>query len=959
MSVHFDPTDPRNELHSRPADHLKVFVSSKMKGGALKAQRRRALETIDAFPVTKAWAWERDASAGPYSSEAECVREAGTSDALVLILDEDITPITRAELTAARAACIPVFVMLKQNAQRSVALERLIAEIRSEGITTVTFASTGELDTQITKAIHTWAIRSPRAQMLHRRRSTKPGPIAREPFGGVEVQLDSGEFIPVSKVIKKAAEQVRDGELEPAIDTVSALALDASEIGLGWLALEILDALGRIVPLANIPETARGWILNTRGLALGQADREDDARLAFEQMRQLARTLSDPDMESTALQNLAVGDVEAGRHASARKRIVQSVRLKQQIGDWHGSMQLLLNAVNVLIGQQKLSAAEGLLDDLQKILGSVRDPMLRSSLHGQRGTLAVARKQYAQAHGYFLDALAAARRAHSAPRQIVAMQNLGAVSADLGKAGQARRWYAKALAVAEGLDDHAQVRRQRQALALMTLRTGEAQAAAELFEIVAAEAHDAGDTAGQAIALGDTGASWLEAGEPERARSFTERALALVGMEDERWRAGQLLNLSAELEQLKLTADAVNRAVQAANLFTDWADEAHALTRAGELALQMPGTAQRGPELFRREIKLRRKHESGEQWGWRAAEVGATLSHTSQAGQAVEFFTLALRVFAARGEERQSFFIRNDRALAHGDTGYPDRAARDLRACLQIAERLKDRALAQQAHMNLGEIERRRGHLAEAIMHLTAALSLAGELEDPRAEADTQALLALTAEDADDPDAADAHREHLERLAGEIGDLTLLASAIKGRGHAAFARGAHGQAGRLFRRAARLLVGPNQRQLVESLGGLVAAEAWCGRIDEKRLQQLVELSAQLGWDEELLDDLELALIGIQRAGNDEQAAELSAVTLLVALRIFLRAEDNEEDWTPIVRAAALTGLWIAQDNEAATARRRLVDETVERTSGLEARDAVEAVLDQAQEVLAGTSAEDE
>jgi hypothetical protein len=140
---------------------------------------------------------------------------------------------------------------------------------------------------------------------------------------------------------------------------------------------------------------------------------------------------------------------------------------------------------------------------------------------------------------------------------------------------------------------------------------------------------------------------------------------------------------------------------------------------------------------------------------------------------------------------------------------------------------------------------------------------------------------------------------------------------------------------------------------------MLAAEAWRGRIDESRLQQLIELSAQLGWDEGLLDDLELALVRMQRAGRDEQTAEVSAITLLIALRILLRAEANEEDWTPIVRAAALTGIWIAKNDETAQARRQLVNEAVERTGGRDARNAVEVLLNQAREALAETHEDDE
>jgi hypothetical protein len=95
--VDFDPADPSNLLYALPPEYWKIFVSSKMVGGALSDERAAAIEAIDEFPLTRAWAWERDAHAGPYSSERECVAQAGTSDGLVLIVDDELTPVTRKE----------------------------------------------------------------------------------------------------------------------------------------------------------------------------------------------------------------------------------------------------------------------------------------------------------------------------------------------------------------------------------------------------------------------------------------------------------------------------------------------------------------------------------------------------------------------------------------------------------------------------------------------------------------------------------------------------------------------------------------------------------------------------------------------------------------------------------------------------------------------------------------------
>src|SRR5690242_18750827 len=116
--MEFDPSDPRNMIYARPAEYWKIFISSKMAGGALKKERAAAIAAVDNFPLTRAWAWERNANAGPYSSERECVAQAGTADGLVLILEDEPTTITQKEFDAARRSNAPVFLMLKSGVDR-------------------------------------------------------------------------------------------------------------------------------------------------------------------------------------------------------------------------------------------------------------------------------------------------------------------------------------------------------------------------------------------------------------------------------------------------------------------------------------------------------------------------------------------------------------------------------------------------------------------------------------------------------------------------------------------------------------------------------------------------------------------------------------------------------------------------------------------------------------------------
>lgn len=145
-------------VFGRPPDHLKVFLSSKMRGGALAAERQVAIEAIDASPLHRAWAWERDANAGPYSAPKVCISNARTSDALVLILAEDITTMTRKEFNAARKARVPSFILIKDGVTRTVEADRFISRQQARVVTN-SFANDAELRTQVQSALRAYAVR--------------------------------------------------------------------------------------------------------------------------------------------------------------------------------------------------------------------------------------------------------------------------------------------------------------------------------------------------------------------------------------------------------------------------------------------------------------------------------------------------------------------------------------------------------------------------------------------------------------------------------------------------------------------------------------------------------------------------------------------------------------------------------------------------------------------------------
>ncbi len=243
--VEFDAADPRNLIYARPLEYWKIFISSRMTGGALKSERIAAIEAVEEFPLTRPWAWELSADAGPYCSERECVAQAGTSDGLVLIVEDEITPITRRELKAAREAGAPIFLMLKVGVARDAELQRFIKRVREQANTTANFSSAGELKTRVAKALRTWAIRSGRSQMLHLREHTKGGAVGEalvaEGFRGVEVSAgEDGSTVTIADLVAQAQQRVDDGEVAQVLEELWGVAQGAYDAGLGWLSLKLL-----------------------------------------------------------------------------------------------------------------------------------------------------------------------------------------------------------------------------------------------------------------------------------------------------------------------------------------------------------------------------------------------------------------------------------------------------------------------------------------------------------------------------------------------------------------------------------------------------------------------------------------------------------------------------------------------------------------------------------------------
>jgi tetratricopeptide (TPR) repeat protein len=924
----FDPADPRNELYSRPA-YFKVFVSSKMAEGALAEEREAAADSIEEFPLAKAWTWERSAPGGSYYSKEECVRQAGTSDAIVLILEDELTATTRAEYAAAHAAGATAIILLKEGFARPQSLERFIARACGDAIYKP-FTNLAELRSVIVGSLWTWTVRAGRTVLLKTReeRAQAAGEFL---YGDLELLDEDGNARYVSEVVEEARETAATGSAPEALRALYYLADVAASGGLLPVASALLDEIATTIPAAALDRAWEGWIANVRGRVESASRRPRAAQANFEQMRQLSMSIGDREMEAIAHQNLGVEASLREDHEAAREHYMRSLTLKRDLGDIYGGTAVILNLASVLTQRDRFDSAEAILDDFESLV--VRHHMvdLRANVEGQRGLIASGRGELDVAKSYFLKALRWARGTGWVPRQINSLQNLGKNAGERGKLRESARWYGKALEQALTSSDKHQEQIQRMGLANAHFRLKEWQTAADQYAAAAAVAAELGDASAQAEALGDAAAALRNAGEAEAALGLIDAVLVAPAAEKEpAWRTAQLRNLAEVLVDLDQPSEALRRLREAANLSTDPRQTDAALQRGAEIALAHPGLAHEAPALLRRALAIHREEASRAEWAWQAATMGAMLSGTSQGEEAPAFFALALRVFARSHDRERAFYTRNDRAIALNLIGHSAAAAADLRSCIQVAEKIGDRALQFQAQLNLGEVERQRGRRIEARRHLERALALARKVRDQRDEAAAIAIIGLLLVDEGDTEAAALEFRRTLRTGQELRDASLKQSALGGLAGVAYRAGRNGEAERLYRRAIAQAGEAASVSLAEDLGGCLLAMAARGRFEEEIVQRLVDVSGVVGWDAPCARQLAFAAATLIEAGTAGEAIDLQIAATAVALRsllVWIADHDDLEDLpTAAFSEVVLRGLrWMRARDDGGELKARLLD----------------------------------
>ena len=241
-----------------------------------------------------------------------------------------------------------------------------------------------------------------------------------------------------------------------------------------------------------------------------------------------------------------------------------------------------------------------------------------------------------------------------------------------------------------------------------------------------------------------------------------------------------------------------------------------------------------------------------------------------------------------------------------------------MRAALQIAQQLGDRRLEFRAELNLGELERRRGHLPDAETHELRALELARRSSDESDQAAALNMLGLIRVDEDQLDLAEeAYKEALAIGRRQKVDA-VQHGALGGLAGIAYRRGRWGEALRRFQQAVRRHGDVSTEALAEDLGGLALSRAARGEVVEEELQRLIDVSGVIGWDENAAEELADCAALLFEVGEDpEEAVSLAAAAAMCALRIMVVRDDSsassdDEDMLLLVRVLMKAVLWMRE-----------------------------------------------
>jgi tetratricopeptide (TPR) repeat protein len=631
-------------------------------------------------------------------------------------------------------------------------------------------------------------------------------------------QLWTGDLADMAKTVAEVITELGRSPQTSGFEWLLSVAEDAMEVGLSEVSAQLLDACTTLLPrLAGDTERAAiaARLANVGGLLALRTGRIADAERLLRTAAQASQDVGDVLGEALAQQNLAAALWLSGNMAAAREYATAALDIYTRTADPVRRAQMLINLANYDLDEESIDEAEARLNEAATLARGPAATSVRTSILGTRALVARARGDQQLAGTIHRQVLRRARRNGNIHQARIAMQDLGNWYAETGQPRRAASWIARAAELGKREGNtilSAQLLRAQAVQLFAAGRIGQSisvvRSALELSDQVHDEqggAEGCADLAAFLIHASQSGATDRDADglvSLDEAGALLETSLAYFQQTgDTPWIQRVLANFASlalaqgrplqALERLVTARESLETSAAAARINID--------RRAASIAI---GDAHR-PELaaeFIRNAALEiasapapvsiaavpeppgaHPQRRGAAAAWELALGAAQLrDYPFALQQAIELFAEARAT--ATQDDALLFHITNDLGSSYDQGDDPESAIECFDACLDIAGRLDDRVMRQQALANRAEMARRRREPG-AIERFREAIRLAEDLADTPAQ--VASLLNLASAYVDEDRSAEAEEavlqaeERLDRTEG-LDDVNGRLLTIKG-----------------------------------------------------------------------------------------------------------------------------------------------------------------------------------
>ncbi len=625
------------------------------------------------------------------------------------------------------------------------------------------------------------------------------------------------------------------------------------------------------------------WGLNYLGLLRSTAGDGPGATELFERMRELAVSAQDADALGTALLNLGNQASRRGEVDRAEDSYRQSLKIREEQGDWRGQAQVRVNLAGIYEASGDLGRAGAEIALAVSVIGKHREPHLRASASGVRGRLAVAAGEFEAADAWFRKSLKYSRRSADLVFELISLQNLVAISVERGRLRSAARWADVGIRLSRRIGSTRHEEPFQRALGGILFREGDKNGSEEHLLIAGALAHFHGDALAEASALADVGALRAERGDYQQALKPLNRARRIFTiLGDDEWLTPVLQNLRETHASLGDSGRARSILKTEIGRVKDPVRAAELHERTGDLLLQ-DGHLRSAALSFRKTIGILRDVGAPE-WQQTAVVLADRLDEAGLYMAALDFYDMAISGLEGDSRHELEYKFRNDRAITLARTGRLLRATRELQQIAGSAAALDNRVIRADALFNLGEVLRRRRRVLPAREALEQALGLSRDLADAMLEGEVSVGLGLVLVDSEDWEVAGQHFHGARERAMEVQSRSLEARALAGLARCDAATGRQRSAVRRFTKAADLLSATGEsEQLIWTIRYLAESLVALGRYGEVEpaIQRLVDV-AQATRREPIASESIVHVAGFVADSNRTLAADLFSTAIVLA-----------------------------------------------------------------------------